>query len=274
MQTSSRPRIGLALGSGAARGLAHIGVLEVLEAEGIHVDMITGTSIGALAGALYAQGRSAAEIKKIALDLTRTRLVSLMMDVKLSKSGIVQGNRVRKLLKTALGGEPHFNDLKIPFACVATDINTGEEVVISEGSVLEGVRASFSTPALFTLVQINGRYLVDGGLANPVPVSLLKKMGADFIIAISVSPDVKTRTGTTPEINRQPNMVSILLQSLHIATYSLVKSSVKGSDVIIRPQVGEITGSEFHRAEELIARGNLAARNAMGEIRRKLDEKV
>jgi NTE family protein len=267
-------KVGLALSVGAARGLAHIGVLEVLEAEGIHVDMITGTSIGALAGALYAQGRSAAEIKKIALDLTRTRLVSLMMDVTLSKSGIVQGNRVRKLLKTALGGEPHFSDLKIPFACVATDINTGEEVVISEGSVLEGVRASFSTPALFTLVQINGRYLVDGGLANPVPVSLLKKMGADFIIAISVSPDVKTRTGTTPEINRQPHLVSVLLQSLHIATYSLVKSSVKGADVIIRPQVGEITASEFHRAEELIARGNLAARNAMGEIRRKLDEKV
>lgn len=268
----SNKKVGLALSVGAARGLAHIGVLEVLEEEGIHIDMIAGTSIGALAGALYAQGRNASEIKWIALEMTRTRLVSLMMDVALSKSGIVQGNRVRKMLKTAMCGEPQFSDLKIPFACVATDINTGEEVVINEGSVVEGVRASISTPALFTLVHLQGRYLVDGGLSNPVPVSLLKKMGAEFIIAVSVSPDVKTRTGTTPEINRQPNMINVLLQSLHIATYSMVHTSLRGADIVIRPQVSEMAASDFHRADELIARGKEAARKAVGEIKKKLAE--
>lgn len=261
-------KVGLALSGGAARGLAHIGVLDVLENEGIRIDMIAGTSIGALAGALYAQGKGAALIKNVAINLTRKRLVSLL-DISFSKSGVVQGNRLRKMLRSIFDGEPNFADLKIPFACVATDIYTGEEVVINEGSVLEGVRASISTPALFTVVKWHGRYLVDGGLANPVPVSVLKKMGADFIIAVNVSPDVKTRTTAADEV-KEPNMINVLLQSLFIATYTLVKTSLKGADILIEPQVAEIANVDFHRAEELIARGRQAALAAVDEIKRQL----
>ncbi len=261
-------KVGLALSGGAARGLAHIGVLEVLENEGIQIDMIAGTSIGALAGALYAQGKGAALIKNVAINLTRKRLVSLM-DITLPRSGVIQGNRLRRMLRSILDGEPNFADLKIPFACVATDIHTGEEVIINKGSVLEGVRASIGVPGLFTLVKREGRYLVDGGLANPVPVSVLKDMGADFIIAVNVTPDVRTRTMSTAEV-KEPNIINVLLQSLYIATYSLVKASLRGADIIIEPQVAEIGNGDFHRAEEFISWGSLAAREAVDKIKRQL----
>lgn len=264
----SNQKVGLALSGGAARGLAHIGVLEVLENEGIQIDLIAGTSAGALAGALYAQGKDTTLIKNLALNMTRKRLVSLM-DITISRSGIVQGNRVRRLLQSMLNGDPDFTDLKMPFACIATDINTGEEVVINEGSVLEGVRASISTPGLFTLVKREGRYLVDGGLANPVPVSVLKDMGANFIIAVNVTPDVGTRTRAAHEV-KEPNIINVLLQSLYIATYSLVKTSLAEADIVIEPQVAEIANSDFHRAEELISWGRLAAQEAIGEIKRRL----
>lgn len=161
-------KVGLALGGGSARGLAHIGVLKVLEKGKIPIDMIAGTSAGALIGALYARGSSAGEIKKMVTGMSlidRAR----MIDLALPKTGLITGERIKKILKELIG-EADFSDLKIPFACVATDIVTGEEVVMNHGSVVEAVRASISIPAVFTLVKREGKFLVDGGLVNPVPV--------------------------------------------------------------------------------------------------------
>ena len=210
-------KIGLALGSGAARGLAHIGVLEVLEKEGIPVNLIAGTSAGAAVGALYAQGKNTTQIKKLVLDLGWKKFAPLV-DLSLPKTGFIRGKKIKDLLTLFIGGDIKFSDLKIPFACVATDIETGEEIIIDRGSLTEAIRASISIPAIFTIVKREGRYLVDGSLVNPVPVSVAKQMGADFIIAVNVIPDVTERAHRVNREraggSREPNMINIIMQSI------------------------------------------------------------
>ena len=184
-------KIGLALSSGAARGLAHIGVLEVLEKEGIPIDMIAGTSAGALIGAIYAHTQDIGQTKSWATGLASSKL-SFLAHLTPTRTGLIKGKKIEKRLKSIFG-DIEFKDLKIPFACVATDIGTGEEVIIKEGQVIEGIRASFSLPGMFAVVKLRDRYLIDGGLVNPVPVSVLREMGADFIFACNVIPDMKDR---------------------------------------------------------------------------------
>jgi NTE family protein len=183
-----RKKIGLALGGGAARGLAHIGVLEVLQKEGIPIDMVAGTSAGAIVGALYAQGKDSNEIKSLALEFGNRKLAHFV-DPYLPKSGFIRGRKIQDLLVSYIG-DIRFSDMKIPFACVATDVETGEEVVLDQGSVPEAVRASISIPGVFAVARWKGRYLVDGGVVNPVPVNILKGMGANFVIAVNVIPEV------------------------------------------------------------------------------------
>ena len=183
-----RKKIGLALGSGAARGLAHVGVLEVLQKEGIPIDMVAGTSAGAIVGALYAQGKDSNEIKSLALEFGSRKLAHFV-DPYLPKSGFIRGRKIQDLLVSYIGGI-RFSDMVIPFSCVATDVETGEEVVIDQGSVPEAVRASISIPGVFAVARLKERYLVDGGVVNPVPVNVLKRMGARFVIAVNVIPDV------------------------------------------------------------------------------------
>ncbi len=266
-------KVGLALGSGAARGLAHIGVLEILENEGIPVDMLAGTSTGAAVGALYTQGKNADHIKKLVLDLSWKKLTPLI-DPSLPKTGLLKGKKIKDLMAASIGGDIKFSDLKMPFACVATDIDTGEEIVIDRGSVLEAVRASISIPAIFTIVQHEGRYLVDGGLVNPVPVSVLKQMGADFIIAVNVIPDVADRAEHVGKERREhikePNIIHIIMQSVYIGTYALVEHCLEDADVIIEPHVAHIGAGDFSRAQECIRQGELAAQNSIAEIKKKL----
>jgi len=266
-------KIGLALGSGAARGLAHIGALEALEKEGIPIDMIAGSSAGALVGALYAQGKAASQIKNLTIDLGSKRFF-LLADPALPRTGLIKGRRIKEVLKSIIGGDIGFGDLRIPFACVATDIETGEEVVINQGSVLEGVRASISIPVIFTVVKWKDRYLVDGGLVNQVPVSVLEKMGADFIIAVNVIPDISDRVRPRGKEGvegfKEPNIFNVIMQTIHIAAYQAVKSSLVGADVIIEPQVASIGHFDFHRAPECILQGELAAQASVPEIKRKL----
>jgi len=260
-------KVGLALGTGAARGLAHIGVMEVLEKEGIPIDMIAGTSAGAAIGAVYAQGKDVSLIKDLALDLGWKQLASLV-DLALPRTGFIGGKKVKDLLRVVIGGDIKFSDLKIPLACVATDIMTGEEIVINQGSVLEAVRASFSIPVIFTVVKWKGRYLVDGGLVNPVPVSVLKRMGADFIIAVNVIPDISARV--QPGEDFKPNIINIIMQSIYIGTYSLVGSSLEGADIVIEPQVTPIGYGDFHRAQECILQGKQAAEDSIPKIKKQL----
>jgi len=268
-----KTRIGLALGSGAARGLAHIGVLEVLEKEGIPIDMIAGTSAGALVGALYAQGKDASLIKNLVQDLSWKRLAS-MVDLTLPKTGFISGKKIKDQLELIFGGDLKFSDLGIPLACVATDIMTGEEIVLDQGSVLEGVRASISIPGIFTVVKLGGRYLVDGGLVNPVPVSILKKMGANFIIAVNVIPDIRDRTrpGGKKGVEdfKEPNVISVIMQSIYIGAHALTKASLEGADVAIQPQIAHIGHFDFHQVQECIWQGEVATQGSIPEIKRKL----
>jgi NTE family protein len=260
-------KVGLALGGGAARGLAHIGVLEALEKEGIPVDMIAGTSAGAAVGALYAQGNTAARIKELALDTGWRRLVSLI-DLALPRSGFIEGTRIKNLLKSIIG-DISFSELKIPLSCVATDISSGEEVVINDGSVLEGVRASISVPVIFTAVKWRDRYLVDGGLVNPVPVSTVRKMGADFVIAVNVIPPMGVRLQPAKEA-KAPGIFQSMLHSLYIATYSLVRSNLAGADIVIEPRLPHIGYGDFHRIRESIKQGEIAAKELVEQIKQQL----
>ena len=270
-------KIGLALGSGAARGLAQIGVLEVLEKEGIPIDMIAGTSVGAVIGALYVQGISIGRMKSLSVELSYKRLMPLV-DLTLPKTGLIGGKKIREWLKLVFGSDIKFGDLVIPFACVATDIMTGEEVVISQGSVVDGVRASISVPGLFVIAKLGGRYLVDGGLVNPVPVSVLKRMGADFVIAVNVIPDINAHDGTRwigggerLKEPKEPNIISVIMQSIYIGTHSLAKASLEGADVVIQPQVAHIGPTDFRQAQDCIEHGELAALDSIPEIKRKLE---
>jgi len=266
-------KTGLALGGGAARGLAHIGVLNVLEQEGIPIAVIAGTSVGAIIGALYAGSKNAHLIKERAIELSNRRLARFI-DPALPRTGFIRGEKFNELLASFLGANTRFSDLQMPFACTATDIDTGEAVVLDRGPVIEAVRASMSLPGIFTVAKWGGRYLVDGGLANPVAVNLAQKMGADFVIAVNVIPGVLKRSHKSAEDSRkrdrEPNILHVLIQSIHIGTYSLVRSSLEDADIVIEPDVAYIGAAEFHRARECIEQGELAARKAMSDIKSRL----
>jgi NTE family protein len=262
-------KIGLALSGGAARGLAHIGVLEVLQKEGVPIDIIAGTSAGAVIGAIYAWNQDISRIKKHALEATWKDLT--LIDPSLFKSGLIKGKKIQTLLTSYIGGNKKFSDLKINFACVATDIDTGEEVVIDSGSVPEAVRASISIPGIFALVKREGRYLVDGGLTTPVPVNVVRRMGADFVIAVNVTPDVNTRM-KKPEKKPEkgPNIFQVMLQSIYITTYSLSRNNLEDADIIIEPDLANIGAGDFQKARELIIRGTQAAQKVIPEIKSKI----
>ncbi len=183
----NKKKIGFALGGGGARGLAHIGILKVFEEFNIRPDIIVGTSIGAIIGALYAGGLRPVEIEHLVLSLDWKKLLSLI-DVTFPLSGLFHGRRVVSLLKSILGNLT-FDQLSLDFSCVTTDIINGEQVVLRDGSLIEAVRASISIPGIFTPVSLGDRYLVDGGLVNTVPVSVCRDMGADVVVGINVIPE-------------------------------------------------------------------------------------
>jgi NTE family protein len=260
-------------------------VLKVLEEHGFYPDAIAGTSIGALVGVLYAGGLKAAEIEKVALRVNWRRM-ALLVDPTVSLAGFVQGKRVAALLKSILG-DLSFPDLKLKFAAVATDIVSGEQVILTGGSVIDAVRASISVPGILTPVRVGGRYLVDGGLVNEVPVSVCHQLGAEYVVGVNVIPDPsqmlqKPRTGgrwarrkkataatesqmRIPETARQrrPNLVQVLSQSLLIPGYRVAKQDLAGADLAISPAVGGIGFFDFDRGAEAIAAGEEAARHAL-----------
>ncbi|MBN1367117.1 MAG: patatin-like phospholipase family protein [Dehalococcoidales bacterium] len=268
--TEKRKKIGLALGGGFARGLSHIGVLEVLEREGIPIDVIAGTSIGSVVGALYARETNAALVKKQALSLDWRRVASLV-DPIFAKGGLLGGRRVIKLLERFIGNV-QFNELAIPLSCVATDLITGEEVILNQGSVTEAVRASISIPMIFSVVKRNGRFLVDGGLVNQVPVSIAKKMGADFVIAVDITPTRTERANylAKHKEDKEPGILQVILQTVYLATYRYGEMTTAGADVVIHPSLAHIGAGEFYRARECILEGELAAVDSISKIKHSL----
>ena len=275
LKNTSKKKVGLALSGGAARGLAHIGVLDVLQKEGIPIDMIAGTSAGALVGAVYACCRDSDKVKKHALSIDWKKMASLF-DLSFRMSGLLKGRKIEKLLADYIGGDIDFSELKIPFACVATDIETGEEVVINTGPVPEALRATISIPGVFTVVKRGERYLVDGGLTTPVPVEVVRNMGADFVIAVNVNPPVTDRLSKLSEkrlkAHKEPNIFHIMMQSLYITTYAVARNSLASADIVIEPDLRHLGAGDFQKAGEMILMGQEAAQDAIPQIKKKLNE--
>ena len=267
----AKKKIGLALGGGAARGLAHIGVLEVLAKENIPIDYVAGTSAGAIAGALYAAGVSPSVIKERFLSFdhaSRRRFVDLKLPV--SKSGFVQGKRIIQEMQTLMGGDMTFTELSKPFACVACNIISGEEVILSHGSVCKAVHASIAIPVIFNPVKLGGHYLVDGWLVNAVPVSVVRAMGAEFVIAVNVIPQEMNRArdkGSGVD-DKAPGFMTIVINAVDIASIYCAKTSMAGADAIIAPQTADFTPTDFSEAKSLIIRGEMAANSVVPDIRR------
>ncbi|MBA3062250.1 MAG: hypothetical protein FP833_04720 [Atribacteria sp.] len=179
-------KIGLALGGGSARGLAHVGVILALEAYNIPIDIIAGTSIGSVIGSLYASGATIKQLEEVALSIKKSKTL-FMIDPVFPHSGLISGDRIEKMLNQFALKDKTFDDLSIPFAAVATEIENGAEVIINQGKVIDAVRASISIPGIFTPVKYQDYYLVDGGVVDPVPVDVVQMMGADIIIAVSLA---------------------------------------------------------------------------------------
>jgi NTE family protein len=270
-----KKKIGLALSSGAARGIAHIGVLQVLQEEGIPIDIVAGTSAGAVMGAVYASRQDIERMIAQARDAGWKKMAPLI-DPSFPRTGFIKGRKITRLLADFLGGDIDFSELRIPFACVATDINTGEEIVIDSGPVLEAIRASISVPGIFTVVRREGRHLVDGGLTTPVPVNVVRRMGADFVIAVNVNPDVSARMSKSrrehDRAEKEPNIFQVMLQSFYITSHSLAQGSLNNADVVIEPDLADIGAADFRKVSELIEQGKIAAHKAMPEIKRRLEK--
>ena len=192
-------KIGLVLGSGGARGLAHIGILRVLEREKIPIDLIVGTSMGSLIGGIYASGMDAVTMEEIAINISWQQTARFFTPT-ISKAGLVDGNKIEKLLESFIG-KKRIKDLKIPFATVSTDIENGKQAVIKNGKVSRAIRASCSIPGIFTPLKHRNRFLVDGGLVNPVPVDVAREMGADIVIGVNVIPAI-IRKSKSHEIDK------------------------------------------------------------------------
>lgn len=263
-------KIGVALGAGSARGWAHIGVLQALEAAGIRPDIISGTSIGALVGAAYADD-GLAELERWVRGLN-WRTVLGFFDVSFN-GGFIKGARLIKFLQESLLDKT-IDELPRSFGAVATALETGREVWLREGGVADAVRASIALPGLFTPVERDGLLLVDGGLVNPVPVSLARAMGADFVIAVDLSSSIVGRhvKGAERQDGELPNMLEVVAASINIMQARMALSRLSGepADVVITPRLSHLALLDYHRAGEAIAEGHAAAEAAIGQIRRLL----
>jgi len=259
-------KVGLALGGGAARGIAHVGVIKVLEKKGIIPQMIAGTSIGAIIGAIYAKEMDIVLLEQYAMDWSRWRTAQLL-DPTLPRVALIKGKKVEAILDTYLG-QVTFSELKVPFACVAVDIDSGEEIVFKEGLVASAVRASISVPGVFPPIERDGAFIVDGGLVNPVPVSTVREMGAEYVIAVNVLPHPRGRLAQqdTGELSKGLNIFAILMQTVNVSANIIAQLSLEGADLVIEPDVSSASGTDFHLASELIPRGEEAAERALATL--------
>ena len=293
----SQPRIGLALGGGGARGWAHIGVLKALTRAGIVPDVISGTSVGALVGGLHLAGRLDV-LEGWSRGLTKFKIASYL-DFRVG-GGMIGGHRLSAVLREHLG-KVTIEALPKPFTCVATDLLTGPEVWLRKGDLVEMLRASFSLPGLFSPVEVDGRWLVDGALVNPLPVSVCRAMGAHVVIAVNLNadpigrvrmpgqripraagfdvlqalPQSKANVGVGSWLRsvfgREPDAPSLfgtMVQSLNILLDRVTRSRLAGEppDVSISPRLGHIGLLEFDRAAEVIAEGEAATERTLAEL--------
>ena len=307
---SARLKIGIALGGGAARGWSHIGMLRVLESEGIVPDVVVGTSIGAVVGGCYAAGKLG-EIETFARSLTKRRVMGLL-DFRLGASGLIAGERLRQLLETDLG-DRRIETLPIRFCTIATEVGTGHEIWLTRGPMVEAIRASYALPGIIDPVRIRNRLLMDGALVNPIPITAARALGADIVLCVNLNGDLKLRGttiqsstssdddevveavideprrwglfgpgwGATDRAQRRngrerygPGIAGIMIDAFNITQDRISRSRLAGDppDLMISPKLAPIGLFEFHRAAEVIALGEEATRRALPEIRELLAE--
>ena len=299
---TAKLKIGLALGSGASRGWSHIGTIKALLREGIEPDIVCGTSVGAMIGACYLSG-NLEKLEKWVLGSTRTDVYKFFK-VKLGQSGFVDSDRLRKFLhENVAAPELEIENMPKPFVAIATDLENGREVWLQKGNLADAVRASMALPGLFPAVRHNDRWLVDGGLVNPVPVSTCRALGADVVIAINLNADVinpRPQKKPEPEDNEKkgvlqkvkettieyssaiipsgnkeeesPGLFAAITNSINIVQDRITRSRLAGdpAEVTISPRLAHIGMFEFHRAGEAIAEGESCVRNSMEAIRKAL----
>jgi NTE family protein len=264
LPAKERPKVALVLGGGGARGLAHIGVLKVLKQENVPVDLVVGTSVGALAGALYASGLPIEQIESMGrevgwdelTDVSGARLLKLVVSEQLLRT-----EKMERYIERYIGNKK-FADLPTAFACVAADLKTGEKIVLREGDVALAVRASATMPGFFSPVPYRHRLLVDGGIVDNVPVDVAKLLGADVVIAVGVPANFSKRSTS--------NVLMTLTQALYIQGEVLTQEQMKQSDVVILPKVGDVSAMELWRSKECMEAGETAARAALPGLRRVL----
>jgi NTE family protein len=254
------PRIGLVLGGGAARGFAHIGVLRVLEEEKIKPDLIVGTSVGSLIGALYAYQANSFDLEWLAFKIEKDDIFDFSL---LSlKKGLAKGEKLVKFMEEKVPVK-NIQDLKTPFAAVAVDLNTGAMVVLDTGSIALAVRASSAIPGVFVPVELpNGHQLVDGGVAGSVAPEVALRKGMDLVITVDIGQDVAN--------DDTDDMISIIMQSVAIMGKEITRNKRLASDALIRPEVGNVGLLDFTKKKELIQAGMDAARKAVPQIRQAL----
>lgn len=253
-----KKKVALVLGGGSARGMAHIGVLKVLEQAHIPIHLIVGTSMGSLIGAGYATGIALKQMEERALKFS----VNKLLDPTLPRMGLLAGNRLEKTIRSVLDNKT-FDDCRIDLAIVTTDIENGEEVIHQKGDLVKAVRASCSWPGIFNPVMINGRMLCDGGIKHSVPVRIARQLGADYVLAIDVGFCVKK--------GKVENVFQMILQSFQITGEELNKYQTGEADRAIKVDLGDLDQVSFERAQEAIYKGTLATEMKVEEIKKDLD---
>jgi len=260
-------KVGVALGGGGARGLAHIGVLKAFEESDVRVGGLSGTSVGALIGSLYAAGISTSKLERLAQDIGWSSLTNYsrysLFRLVLTEERLSNSN-MEVYLREQIG-DVRFDQLKIPFACVATDLQTGERVVFREGPVALAARASATYPGLFEPVEFRHRYLVDGGLVSNLPTDLLEPMNVDMIVAVDVTADVSHST--------LKSVLEVMNQAIAIQSERLAQDEIGRAQVVIRPEINDIGPMDLSRSDELIDDGITAGRRAMPVVKRYILDK-
>lgn len=271
----SKPRLGLALSGGGARGLAHIGVLQVFEREQIGIDCLAGTSMGGVIAAGYARGLSSTDLQKVAIESSRLRRLLRLADPALPDAGLMHGQRLEAFFREILG-DVTFADLRIPLALVAVDLNTSEEVILREGPLPLALRATTAVPGFFCPVQIEGKRLVDGGLLNNLPVDAVKGLGAEFIIAVDVDLDPRQSSGQPAiKVHWLPEGLArtfvVLDESTRLMMRAIKEAKLQQCPphVLVHPSVppGVNLLLGYGRVNELVQAGVRAAEDALPKIR-------
>jgi NTE family protein len=250
------PRIGLALGGGAARGFAHIGVIQVLEEAGIRPVLVTGTSAGSLVAAVYASGKNASQLQRVADTMEEATIADWTLPV--FGRGMLRGEALARYVNKQVGGVL-IENMPLPLGIVATDLHSGQSMLFQRGDTGTAVRASSAVPAVFQPVKISGREYVDGGLVSPVPVRAALSMGAELVIAVDISspPDAKLAGGT----------LDILMQTFSIMGKSINSLELRDADVVVRPALQGISSSDFSARKRSIEAGRQAMRLALPQLR-------